>query len=325
MFVNVRVEDEFYYSNKIRNKNCMNSWLNHKERSNRMMLGLLCWLALRFGRQALQLILYPVVAYFILTAKHSRQASKKYLQKVLLRPITWRDTWKHFYTFAQVSTDRLFFLSDQREQFDIHIQGEAIVKDIIARKRGCILIVSHVGSFDIMRVLAAKEHQIPIRILMNVEHNAKSAALLETLDPALARGIIDPDTPPAELALILDQCIKQGEFIGIMADRIRPGDRTINTRFHGAQAAFPAGPWLLSLILKTPVILCFGLYEGKNRYNVIFESISEHLASPRREREQTIQKLVDRYSFTLERMTKKASFNWFNFYDFWTNDTPSNH
>jgi len=303
----------------------MKGWTIHRERSNRTMLNLLCWFALRLGRPTLHLLLYPVVAYFILTAPSSRQASSEYLQKVLCRPATWRDTWKHFYTFAQVSTDRLFFLSDRSEQFDIHIQGEKIVKELIARQRGCILIASHFGSFDIMRVLAAREHHIPVRILMDTEHNANSAALLKTLDPALARGIINPDMPPAKLALTLDQCIKQGEFIGIMADRIRPGERTLHARFHGADAAFPAGPWLLSLILKTPVVLCFGLYEGKNRYTVIFELISDHLERPRREREQTLQKLVDQYAVTLENMTKKATYNWFNFYEFWTNDASSNH
>ncbi|MCF6209262.1 MAG: lipid A biosynthesis acyltransferase [Gammaproteobacteria bacterium] len=300
-------------------------WREQKERSNRFMLTLLAWLALRLGRRFMTLLLHPVVFYFLLTATAARRASRQYLARALGRKPGWLDLWRHFYTFAMVSVDRLFFLSGRCDNYQIQVNGAELFQRYASRKQGCILLVSHLGSFDVMRVPAVKEHDLPIRILMDRHHNSRAAELIDALDPELAAAIIDPNQPAPVLALTLDRAIKNGELIGIMADRAGHDERVMNCEFLGGQANFPVGPWLLGLILKAPVILCFGLYQGGNRYQLNFELLTERLSAPRRQRDAEIAQAMGHYAHRLEHYISQAPYNWFNFYDFWLDKTSADH
>ena len=300
-------------------------WREQKERGNRTMLMLLAWLALHLGRRFMMLLLYPVVFYFLVTAATPRRASRRYLARALGRKPGWLDLWHHFYTFAVVSLDRLFFLSGRCNDYQIEISGAELFQRYVSRKQGCILLVSHFGSFDVMRVPAVKHHALPIRILMDRHHNPRAAELIDTLDPTLAAAIIDSNQPAPTLALILDQAIKNGELIGIMADRAGRGERVMSCEFLGGRANFPVGPWLLGLVLKAPVILCFGLYKGGNRYQLCFELMTEQLSAPRHQRDAAISQALGRYLRRLEYHISQAPYNWFNFYDFWLDETTADH
>ncbi len=300
-------------------------WREQKERGNRTMLRLLVWLALHLGRQFMMLLLYPVAFYFLLTATTARQASRQYLTRALGRKPGWLDLWRHFYTFAVVSVDRLFFLSGRHDKYQIQVNGAELFQGYGARKQGCILLVSHIGSFDVMRVSAVKEHDLPIRVLIDREHSSLAAELIDALDPELAAAIINPNQSAPALALTLDQAIKNGELVGIMADRAGHDERVISSEFLGGQANFPVGPWLLGLILKAPVILCFGLYQGGNRYQLNFELLTEQLSAPRHQRDTEISQAMGQYARRLEYYIGQAPYNWFNFYDFWLDETTTDH
>ncbi|MCF6255579.1 MAG: lipid A biosynthesis acyltransferase [Gammaproteobacteria bacterium] len=300
-------------------------WHEQKERSNRTMLTLLVWAALHLGRRFMMLLLYPVAFYFLLTAATARRASRQYLTRALGRKPGWLDLWKHFYTFAVVSVDRLFFLSGQHDKYQIQVNGAELFQRYVTQKQGCILLVSHLGSFDVMRVLATKEQRLPIRVLIDRQHSPLAAELIDALDPELAAAIIDPAQSAPALALTLDQAIKKGEMIGIMADRAGNDERMIRCEFLGGQANFPVGPWLLGLILKAPVILCFGLYQGGNRYQLNFELLTEQFSAPRHQRDTEISRAMGEYVRRLEHHIGEAPYNWFNFYDFWLDETTTDH
>jgi predicted LPLAT superfamily acyltransferase len=56
-------------------------------------------------------LLYPIVAYFMLTSRAARAASSDYLRRVLERTPRRRDQWRHFFAFASCTLDRIFLLS----------------------------------------------------------------------------------------------------------------------------------------------------------------------------------------------------------------------
>ncbi|HET6586544.1 MAG TPA: acyltransferase, partial [Oleiagrimonas sp.] len=69
-----------------------------------------------------------------------------------------------------------------------------------------------------------------------------------------------------------------------------------------------------------PVVLCLGMYEGGNRYRLIFEPFAERIDIPRREREAALDAVIARYAARLEHHARQSPDNWFNFYDFWDED-----
>lgn len=300
-------------------------WKQQRERSNRFWIGILVGVGRYLGRWPVYCLLYPVVAYFYVTGADARTASRDYLGRVLGRPPRRRDVFRHLYTFARVAADRLFLLSGQVDKYAITVEGEQLVRQAMAGGRGCLLLVSHLGSFEALRVLAAKGRSLPLRILLDRRQNPLVGDVMDRLDPELAAAIIDAGRPAPELVLTLDACLKRGELVGIMADRAGQGEAVVRSAFLGDDAAFPAGPWSLALVLGVPVILCFGLYQGGNRYRLHFELVTEGLSASRAQRREMIAQSVEHYAGRLEHYARQAPFNWFNFYDFWADESVSNH
>ena len=110
-------------------------------------------------------------------------------------------------------------------------------------------------------------------------------------------------------------CLEQGGFVGMLADRTLPSDTTIDIDFLGAPAAFPTGPAKLAALLRPPAVLMVGLFRGGNRYEIHFERLAAP-TSAKQNPEETIH-LITRYVARLEHFARVAPYNWFNFYDFW--------
>ncbi len=300
-------------------------WQQQRERSNRLGVGILVWVALNMGRGPLRLLLYPVVFYFFATGADARSASAAYLRRVNACEPSWQQVFQHLYTFALVAADRLFFLTGKMDRYAISVSGEQVFRDIMAQGRGCLLMVSHLGSFEALRVIGAREQSLPVRILLDRRQNPLVGNVIDSLDPELAAGIIDAGQAPAELALAIDNCLKRGELVGIMADRAAATEPCAGVEFFGDEARFPLGPWQMAWVLRVPVILCFGLYLGGERYQVSFELMTGGLEGSRRQRRAVIQRSMQHYAGRLEHYAALAPYNWFNFYDFWADESSGDN
>lgn len=300
-------------------------WEQQKDRGGYLALKLLSWFGLRLGRGFARVLCLPIAAWFTVTAGQPKQASRQILERVLERPVTWRDYFRHFYTFAMVSVDRFHFLAGKGHRFQLDFHGEQALLDSARQGQGCILLVSHFGSFDAMRVPGIEDENIPIRILMDLKHNENVARVLGALNPELASGIIDASRAPQELVLALDSSLQKGEMVGIMADRASAGEKVLAVDFLGQPANFPAGPWYMAMVLQVPVYLCFAMYRGGNRYSVHFEPVALNPNVRRKDRARQVELYVEQYAARLESYVKREPYNWFNFYDFWADATSKNN
>ena len=75
----------------------------------------------------------------------------------------------------------------------------------------------------------------------------------------------------------------------------------------------------MAALLDCPVYYLFCLKEG-SKYHVIFEHVADTLKMPRKERQQKLEKVVTDYAKRLEFYCLKYPFQWFNFFDFWSDD-----
>ncbi|HWU67824.1 MAG TPA: hypothetical protein VN046_03030 [Stenotrophobium sp.] len=292
-------------------------WQRQPERSNPLMLRLLLWIARALGRRVARGLLVPIVGYFLLTGGAARQASRNYLRRILGREPGWRDIARHFHAFASVSLDRFFLLAGDTRDFDIRIDRPQTVYDLSQSRRGCLLLLAHLGSFEVFRVHGIDDRGLPLRILMDTAHNRMFMSVLRRLNPRLMEAVIDAGQGGPTLVLALKQALDEGSMIGMMSDRHRGGERVVEVDFLGARARLPASPWILAGTLGVPVILAFGLYRGGNRYDVHFELVPGPLALPRANREQALREHAQRYADRMQHHLRGAPYNWFNFYDYW--------
>jgi predicted LPLAT superfamily acyltransferase len=293
-------------------------WARLPERGNLLALRLIRWIALQVGRPVGRALLYPITLYFLATAAEARRGSRLYLRRALGRQPDWRDLFRHIHCFAATILDRVYFLTGGLDRFEIDIFGGQRILDQVASGQGCLLLGSHLGSFEALRAIGVNLRRFPIRILMNVEHNQAITGLLEALNPDLA-GTVIPVSGPDTL-LRVQESMEQGFLVGALGDRVVPGEKTVRCQFFGQEAAFPAGPLLLAVLAECPVILFFGLYRGGNRYDVHFETLAERIVLEPRRRQEQIAGWVQRYADRLEHYARLAPYNWFNFYDYWEED-----
>jgi predicted LPLAT superfamily acyltransferase len=287
-------------------------WLQKPERSNRVMLRILVWVALRLGRTTARILLYPICAYFLLFAPTSTAASRRFLRHVLGRAPGISDLYRHVFFFAACLLDRIFLLNEQSALFDARIHGETDLRVLLARGKGSVLIGAHVGSFEIIRALGRKQPDLKMSLLMYQNNARMLAGVVEATNPALTMEIISLGRKDAMLKV--HARLEEGALIGMLGDRTLEGEEQEMCRFFGKDAAFPLGPFRLAKILRRPVILMLGLYRGGVRYDVHFEELADW--SDERET-MTIKDALNRYVERLEYHVRRSPYNWFNFYDFW--------
>jgi predicted LPLAT superfamily acyltransferase len=299
-------------------------WGDLPERGTPGSLQLIAWIAAHIGRWTTRVLLYPITVYFLVSAREARRVSYEYLRRVRGCPAFWWHVFRHFYCFAATILDRLYLLRGEFDRFEVTLHQKEILLRKIESGTGCILLGSHLGSFEVLRALGVTQQNFPLKVLMDIEHNQNISRFLDALNPKIASTVIVPDRP--DTLLKVKESLDAGFLIGMLGDRVLSGDKITQCQFLGAPARFPAGPILLAAIMHCPVILFFGLYRGGNRYEIYFEDFADEITVHRDRRIEDIQHWMQRYADRLEYYARLAPYNWFNFYSVWDQfRTPSEH
>lgn len=290
-------------------------WTAQKERSNPFALRLICWIALHLSREFVRHWLWPITVYYFITSPQVRYASRCYLRRIPGYSGTSYEVICHLHHFSAIVLDRIYFLTDKFSQFEVEVHGEGILDAAIAQGKGVLLLGAHVGSFELLRCLAIRRKNLPLKILMNVGHNAMITRILENLNPRVASSVINLVEPSALLQM--KEALEQKYLVGMLGDRVLADERQVNCILLGDEIAMPAGPFTLAEILNVPVVSFIGIYKGGNRYTIHFTMLSEVQTVPRPQREATVARLMQKYVDGLEAMLLRYPLNWFNFYDYW--------
>jgi predicted LPLAT superfamily acyltransferase len=290
-------------------------WGDLPERGTPASLRLIAWIAVHIGRWTTRLLLNPVTLYFVISAGEARRVSYEYLRRLRERPAHWWHVFRHFYCFAATILDRLYLLRGEFEHFDVALYDKEILLRKIESGKGCILLGSHLGSFEVLRALGVTQQNFPLKVLMDTAHNQNITRFLDSLNEKIASTVIVPDRP--DTLLKVKESLDAGFLVGMLGDRVLSGDKTTQCQFLGAPATFPAGPVLLAAIMHCPVILFFGLYRGGKRYDIYFEHFAEEISLHRDRRTEDVQHWMQRYAERLEYYARLAPYNWFNFYSLW--------
>ena len=291
------------------------SWVEQPERGSPTLLRVLVWLTLTFGRPVGRLLLYPIALYFSVFSRAGPAASREYLPKVLGRPARFGDVYRHYLTFSRTILDRVFFLTDRFDAFDVDIVGVDHMEALRLKGEGCILLGAHLGSFEALRTLGADEKKVPVKALYNAHNTDRLDALFQSLNPSITEHLILMRSWASMIEA--KEFIEQGGMVGILGDRAFPDSPMIDAEFLGRPAGFPSWPARFAAAIKAPVILFFAIYVGGRKYQVFFEPFLEAGALDRLDRDAAVRHFVELYAAKLEHYCRLAPFNWFNFYAFW--------
>ena len=295
-------------------------WQSRPEGGGRFALWLIRSIALYGGRGFARMFLYPITLYFYCRRKLERDASRQFLEQVLSTRVNTWHVMKHIHCFASTMLDRVFLLARGERGFDIQVEGLDALTEYIGKGRGVLLFGSHQGSFEALRAISSRRPDVPLRVLLDKQKTPALTELLEALAPDIGDKVIDASRDGASVALEMAEACAQGAMVALLADRGREHEVLRRAELLVRPAPFPVSPWLLAHTLRVPVVLCFGLYLGGNRYRLIFESFADSVEIPRENRGTGLDTVIARYARRVEHYIHEAPYNWFNFYDFWQQD-----
>ena len=291
------------------------AWVDTPERSNKLMLRVMTWISLRLGRRVARVVLRLIAAYFLVFAPASRRASRDYLRRALGRAPSWRDMYRHFFTFAATIHDRVYLVNRRFELFDFEVHGEAAMRRLLAPGKGMFLLGAHLGSFEVIRAIGRKDADLRVAMLMHEDNAKKINAMLAAINPAAVQDIIG--LGHIDSMLKVGEHLDRGGVVGMLADRTPGKDTLYPVQLLGDDATLPGGPFRMAALLRRPVVFMTGLYLGGNRYAIHFEPLADFSDVERGQRDAAVQAAITRYAALLDHYCRLAPYNWFNFFDFW--------
>jgi predicted LPLAT superfamily acyltransferase len=302
-------------------------WAAEPERSHLWALHLIRWIALAAGRSITRLLLHPIALYFLLFNGKARRASLTYLGRALKRPARLRDVYQHIHRFAGTVLDRIYFLQERFDQFEVTITDGGAIHVPLDRGEGVMAVGAHLGSFEALRADAQSRGE-RVAMLMYEDNARMINATLAAVAPQAQLHTIALGQPGAMLSL--RRWLEDGGIAGLLADRTLPAQsgrsRTLWLDFLGHPAPFSDGPFRLAAMLRRRAIFVAGLYHGGKRYELRFVELADFstlAGDSRADTDRLVREAMLRYAAQLEALCLESPYNWFNFYDFWASDAKT--
>jgi predicted LPLAT superfamily acyltransferase len=263
------------------------------------------------GLGSAYLILYFVAAYFCLFSKDSSKAIYYYFNKRLNYSNTKSllSIYKSYYVFGQTIIDKVAISSGLRDKFTYEFDGIHLIKETIKQKKGGVLISAHVGNFEIAEFFFGElEEKTSISLLTtDVEHTAIKDYIESVTSESNINLIIIKD----DLSHIfeINAALARNEIVCITGDRYVSGSKFLTQSILGAEAKFPAGPFLLASRLNVPVLFVYVMKETSTHYHLY--------ARKAKAKQRDSNMLLKEYSESVSWMLEKYPLQWFNYFDFW--------
>src|SRR5699024_6549420 len=204
----------------------MPHWRERPEGGNRLALAIIRWLILHVGRGVAQVCLWPTTLYFFLVRGPERRASRDWLKRVNAPRQGHAGVLIHIYTFAVTIVDRVLLLAGRGVRLDVRAEGTEALHELLRKGRGCMLLGSHLGSFEAVRVFsrqAPAEHR-RLKVVMDRAQNSLITRMLEEISPDIRDTVIDAGQPGPAIVLQAGGVMEAGGGVAVLADRTRAGD-----------------------------------------------------------------------------------------------------
>jgi len=286
---------------------------------------IMVWIYEHLGRVVFNIALVPVMIFYYLRRQPARWASRDYLARIrtkhpeiLPRGPKWLVSFRHFVEFGHSILNKYLAWTEDLPRIYMHEDEQTELFDTVDKKIGCLLVGSHFGNIEFSRGISRRHPDLVINVLLHDKHAEKFAELMTGAEPLSRMHLIQVTELDLALTLRLREKIANGEWVVIAGDRVPVDEesQTVQAEFIGDPARFPIGPYILGAVLQCPVYLLHCYRMGSEHF-LGFELFSERIELPRKNRQQHIQALAQKYAEGLERQVVRSPLQWFNFYDFW--------
>ncbi|PLY09949.1 MAG: lipid A biosynthesis acyltransferase [Arcobacter sp.] len=285
--------------------------MNVKQRGSGWSIKLAFNLYKLFGYKFVYYIMYPVSFFYFIFASNVKESLKEYYKILGLEFNNWI-YFEHLRMFAICLVDRFISKYDPSSYDFIYEEKETVLKIMDSKT---ILLFSHFGGWASSSSNPVTKNRINIVMQEVILDSIKE--IESNIENKISNiNIIDQSMGQIPVSIEIANAISNDEIIAIMADRPTSNKYKYKTKFFGKDAFFNKNPFKISYKTKTPILCCFVINIGLQRYKV--ETIKLNLDLNLKEKE-AIDIAIKEYVKLFEDILKKYPNQWFNFYNFWEN------
>jgi predicted LPLAT superfamily acyltransferase len=277
------------------------------------------------GRLPFRLFLYPVVFWYWASSRAAREASLEYLQRLqratgaLGREPDWRDTLRHFFSFAETILDKMLAVGGRYKLETIRFVGREPFEETVRSGQGGLLVTAHMGCLEMCQASAEATRGMKLTVLVHTVHAEQFNRMLDRLSPGRGISLMQVTEISPATAVLLAERVARGEFVAIAGDRVpivAGRASAVQVPFLGHDAPFPTGAYMLASLLKCP-LFALGCIRQGDAHEVVFDKLADRVVLPRGDRLAGCTVHAAQFARGLERLLARAPYEWFNFFSFW--------
>ena len=227
-------------------------------------------------------------------------------------------TWRQYHNFTTIFLDR--FLLQEIGDISYTSEGWEHLEDALNRKTGGIILMSHMGNWEIAAHLFAKKKQdIPLLLYMGTKHkehmeHIQKESLFHSGIKIIAVGQ-DSDSPYDIIEGI--NFLKAGGFVSLTGDVVwNKNQRTVSVRLLDHEVKLPETPHILALLSEAPLFIFFAFRTGYKHYSFSVTKPIYIQKGLRSDRNEAIRKSAQKYASFLEEALRKHPLEWYHFSSF---------
>ena len=254
------------------------------------------------------------------TMRDRRAVVECHQRRVALGPMSQRDLDRQvrrtFDSYARYWVDAFRLSGRSTEAIDagIDASGAHHVDEALARGKGAILAMPHVGAWDYGGAWVA--HHWPLTV---VAERLEPPALFEWFCQQRAANRMRVVALGPEASPVLLRALRANEVVGLLCERDLAGGG-VEVEFFGERTTFPAGPATLSLRTGAPILPNAAFQNGRRvRGEILPPLVYERTGTLRAD----VQALTQLLAREFESLIREAPEQWHVLQPLWPSDRAS--
>lgn len=272
--------------------------------------------SLLLGSWPIRFLAWWIATGYFLFRPSRRRSSVRLYQVIFPNRRPWYYlycTWHQFHSFAATYADRIEI--DGRKGVTTSTQGREGIVEAARRGSGGIILMSHLGSYE---VAARAFQELGLRLLIIMGEKEAKQVARDQREALKARGIyIQVATAKEDFlfgGLEAIKFVREGGFVSLAGDLVWTDQRSLlSVRLFDHEVGFSAGPHLLALVSGAPLFTMFIFRVKRGRHQIIMSPPREVKAPSRSERNAALQTSAQAYASALEEMVRRHPFQWYIF------------
>nr|WP_170299797.1 lysophospholipid acyltransferase family protein [Desulfobacter hydrogenophilus] len=238
----------------------------------------------------------------------------------------WQCAWRQYQNFTTVFMDRL--RTPGQDNIRSTSAGWQGFEDALDKGRGAIVLMSHMGNWDVAASLMAKKRK-NLKLLLYMGAKAKeqieSVQKQELNDKGIRIVAVEPSGGSPLDVVEGIRFLKSGGVVSLTGDKLwHPDQRSVSVPFLGKTARIPEFPHVFALVSKAPLFVFFTFRTGPGTYRFMLSDPIRINCPSRAERNRAVAESARAYAGMLEKTLREHPYEWYHFEPFLV-DHPGRH